>query len=165
MKETSPEPTRLGSRHQKPMSAYDIAPMTSQPISRTTRSVAVTVTSIAPVNTSISPKKRVRDSSGENSPAENTRMARLTDVTVRTSAADSPSTAKPAGSRPKSGKVTTGRATAAAIARPSATNAAVTAMAGAALSVRRPSVKRPVSSSTPVAIGTAGKSQARALIL
>jgi len=63
------ECTRCGSVHQKPISAYDIAPITSQAPSSTTRSVAVTVSSIAEEKMSINPKKRARASCRANSPA------------------------------------------------------------------------------------------------
>ncbi len=62
--------TRHASRHQKPISAYEAAPMTSQAISNPSSVVAVTVASIAPAKISISPKNREAASSLPNSATE-----------------------------------------------------------------------------------------------
>jgi hypothetical protein len=157
---TSAERTRAGSCHQNPISAYDIAPMTSQAISNTARSVAVTVISIVPAKTSISPKNRAFASPAGNSPAAYTSTASVTAATVTTITADRPSTASPDGNPSRNGNRTTGRPTAATTASASIATATAMPTPGAARSARRPAV----SSSPPAASGSTGSAQPTMLI-
>ncbi len=155
-KAVRPEDIRCGSRHQKPMSAYDVAPMTSQASSSVGSVSATAVSNAAAANTSISPWNRPRDS--RISPPAKTRTSRVTAAIVGTTTAASASTPSARSVPAMKGTPTRGcsRATTVASTRVSA---AVPRETGVATrSLRAPTVSGARASTAPTTAGRSTRS-------
>ena len=109
-KAVTPAETRRSSRHQKPISANDVAPITSHEKSNAGRLCAVAVTSAAAANSSISPWNRPCDS--RISPAENITTSSVTTATIGITSAESASTPSAKSLPAMNGTDTSGRANA-----------------------------------------------------
>ena len=134
-KAVSPAETRWSSRHQKPIRAYDVAPITSHANSSAGSVSAVAVRRAPEAKSSMSPWNRARDS--RISPAEKTSTSKVTTATVGTTSADSASTPRARSLPAMNGTETSGRARATTTEIAAVTAAVDTETATAARSTPR----------------------------